>query len=334
MAGDPTRHKILITDYVWPSTAPEREILAELDAEVVEADSSDEARLVELAADVTGILTCFHQVTAAVVRASPRLRVVGRYGVGTDNIDVDTCTELDIPVTFVPDYGYEEVADHAMALLMALARGIAVLDRSVRAGAWSNQPARPMHRMRGRALGILGYGRIGRALAQRAVPHGLRVLVHDPYADAARVADVGAELVDKPRLIAESDFVSVHAPLTPETRHTIGEPELRAMKPTACVVNTARGPLVDEYALARALAEGWIAGAGIDVLEQEPPPPDHPLIGLDRAIVTPHAAFLSEESVLELEQRAARSVVRVLQGKMPEYVWNRSVLDRVALADD
>ena len=191
----------MITDYVWPSTNPEREVLAELNAEVIEADSGDEDRLTELAADVTGILTCFAKVTERVVRASPRLRVVGRYGVGTDNIDVDTCTSLDIPVTYVPDYGYEEVADHAMALLMAQARGISVLDRSVRTGQWTNQPARPMHRMRGRVLGILGYGRIGFALAQRAIPHGLKILVHDPYITADRVADIGAELVDKDRLV-------------------------------------------------------------------------------------------------------------------------------------
>jgi len=253
---------------------------------------------------------------------------------GTDNIDVDTCTSLDIPVTFVPDYGYEEVADHAMALLMAQARGISVLDRSVRSGEWTNQPARPMHRMRGRVLGILGYGRIGYALAQRAIPHGLKILVHDPYITADRVADIGAELVDKDRLVTESDFISVHAPLTPETHHTIGEPELRAMKPTTYLINTARGPLIDEYALARAIDAGWIAGAGIDVLEQEPPPPNHPLIGLERAVVTPHAAFLSEESLLELERRAALSVVRVLQGRMPEYVWNREVLERVSLTEE
>ena len=334
MVGRAPKHKILITDYVWPSTVPEREVLAELDADIVESDSGDEDRLVELAADVTGILTCFAKVTEKVVRASPHLGVVGRYGVGTDNIAVDVCSELDIPVTYVPDYGYEEVADHAIALLMAMSRGIAKLDRHVRKGEWSTKPARPMHRMRGRTLGILGYGRIGRALGLRAAPHGLRILVHDPYVDSDQVADIGAELVNKERLIAESDVISVHAPLTPETRHSIGEPELRAMKSTAYVINPSRGPLVDEYALAQALKDGWIAGAGIDVLEEEPPPAEHPLLGLENAIVTPHAAFLSEESVLELERRAAAAVVRVLQGKMPEYVWNRDVLDRVSLAED
>ncbi len=136
------------------------------------------------------------------------------------------------------------------------------------------------------------------------------------------------------RSVAVSEFISVHAPLTPETHHSIGVPELRAMKPTAYIINTARGPLIDEYALARAIDKGWIAGAGIDVLEQELPPRNHPLIGLERAIVTPHVAFLSEESLLELERRAALSVVRVLQGRMPEYVWNREVLERVSLAEE
>ena len=180
----------------------------------------------------------------------------------------------------------------------------------------------------------MGYGRIGHALALRAIPHGFKILVFDPYITADRVADIGAELVSKERLLAESDAISVHAPLTPQTRHVIGEPELRAMKPEACLINTARGPLVDEYALARALSEGWIAGAGIDVLEAEPPPDGHPLLAEPNAIVTPHAAFMSEESVLELERRAAMAVVRVLQGRMPEFIWNREVLEQVSLAED
>ncbi|MBM4436256.1 MAG: C-terminal binding protein [Actinobacteria bacterium] len=328
------RPKILITDTVWPSTQPERVVLAELDADIVESDSPDEARLKELARDVDGILTCFAKVTEKVVRASPRLRVVGRYGVGTDNIDVATCTSLNIPVTYVPDYAIEEVADHAFALALSLLRKTVALDRLVKAGTWQIDPVRPIRRLRGLTLGILGYGRIGHALGLRAMPHGFKILVFDPYITPERLQDIGAELVSKDRLIAESDVISCHAPLTPETRHIVGEPELRGMKKSAFLVNTARGPLVDEYALARALREGWIAGAGVDVLAQEPPPPDHPLIGLPNAIITPHAAFLSEESVLELERRAALAVVRVLQGRMPEYVWNREVLGRIHLRED
>ena len=334
MSEENAGHRILITDIAWPSTAPEREVLAELDAEVIESDSPDEERLVELAQDVTGIITCFAKVTERVIAASPRLRVVGRTGVGTDNIDVTACTRRGIPVTYVPDYAIEEVADHAMALLMAFARKIVALDRLTKAGRWETKPARPLHRLRGRTLGILGYGRIGHALALRAIPHGLKILVFDPYITADRVADIGAELVSKERLLAESDAISVHAPLTAETRHVIGEAELRAMKPEACLINTARGPLVDEYALARALSEGWIAGAGIDVLEAEPPPDGHPLLAEPHAIVTPHAAFMSEESVLELERRAALAVVRVLQGRMPEFIWNREVLEQVSLAEE
>ena len=315
MSDDSGCDRILITDVVWPSTEPEREVLAQLNAEVIEADSSDEERLVELAHDVTGILTCFAKVPESVIAASSRLRVVGRYGVGTDNIDVEACTRRDIPVTYVPDYAIEDVADHAMALLMALSRKVVALDRITKDGRWDTKPARPIHRLRGRTLGILGYGRIGQALALRAVPHGYKILVYDPYLGEGLLADVGAELVSKQRLISESDAISVHAPLTPETRHSIGEAELRAMKSEAYLINTARGPLVDEYALARALSEGWIAGAGVDVLEAEPPPADHPLVLLPNAIVTPHAAFLSEESVLELERRAALAVVRVLQGQ-------------------
>jgi len=208
MAEETAGHKILITDIAWPNTAPEREVLAELDAEVIESDSPDEDRLVELAQDVTGILTCFAKVTERVIAASPRLGVVGRTGVGTDNIDVDACTRRGIPVTYVPDYAIEEVADHAMALLMALSRKIVALDRLTKADRWETKPARPLHRMRGRTLGILGYGRIGHALALRAIPHGLKILVFDPYITADRVADIGAELVSKERLLAESDAIS------------------------------------------------------------------------------------------------------------------------------
>jgi len=327
-------HRILITDVAWPSTAPEREVFQEIDAVVIEADSSDEDRLVELAKDATGILTCFANVTERVIAASSRLRVVGRYGVGTDNIDIDACSRRDIPVTYVPDYAIEDVADHAMALLMALSRKVVVLDRLVKEGRWETRSARPIHRIRGRTLGILGYGRIGHALALRAKPHGYKVLVCDPYVSADLVMDIGATLVSKEVLISESDAISMHAPLTSETHHSIGESELRKMKPEAYLINTARGLLIDEYALAQALSKGWIAGAGIDVLDEEPPPADHPLLALPNAIVTPHAAFLSEESVLELERRAAVAVVRVLQGRMPEFVWNTDVLQRVTLAGD
>ena len=335
----PTPTRILITDFVWPSTAPEREVLvAGLGdgVEVVEALDGSEATLAALAADCDGIMTCFAQVTPAVVRAAERCRVISRYGVGVDNIAVDVATELGIPVTYVPDYCVDEVSDHVMALLLAWNRQVGFYDGVAKAGRWEGTPSpHPLTRLRGQTIGIVGFGRIGRAVADKARAFGLDVLVFDPYlpVGAARPDGVSAVAVDD--LLAASDYVTVHTPLNDETRGLIGATAFGLMKPTAYIINCARGPIIDEPALIDALRDGQIAGAGLDVMESSAPPADHPLFSMDNVIVTPHVAFLSQQSVLELEVRTAQATVDVLQGRMPEFLVNPAVLphSRVALAD-
>ena len=315
--------RILITDFVWPSTAPEREVLAEINAEVIEAPDGSEATLAGLAVDCDGIMTCFAQVTPAVVRAAERCRVISRYGVGVDNIAVDVATELGIPVTYVPDYCVDEVSDHAMALLLTWNRQVGFYDGVAKTGRWEGVTSpHPLTRLRGQSIGIVGFGRIGRAVAEKARAFGLSVLAYDPYlaSDAALPDGVAAATLDE--LLAVADYVTVHTPLNEETRGLIGERALALMKPSSYLINCARGPIVDEAALYAALRDGSIAGAGLDVMESAAPSPEHPMFALDNVIITPHVAFLSQQSVLELEVRTARATVDVLQGRMPEFLVN------------
>lgn len=320
--------KVLITDYVWPSTDPEREVLEAGGASVVVAPNGEEATLAELARDADAIMTCFAQVTENVVRAAERCIVIGRFGVGVDNIAVDTATELGIAVTYVPDYCVDEVSDHVMALLHAWNRKIALFDRSVKERGWGSQPlTMRMMRLRGKTIGIVGFGRIGQAVAVKARAFGLNIIATDPAVPAESVEVLGGRMVDLPTLLAESDFVSLHTPLSDATRNLIGRKELAMMKQEAFLINAARGPLIDETALYDALKTGTIAGAGLDVMVDNSPGQDHPLLSLDNIIITPHVAFFSQESTLELEQRAAAEVVSVMHGKMPDNLVNPVVLE-------
>ena len=320
--------KVLITDYVWPSTDPERAVLEAGGASVVVAPDGREATLVELARDADAIMTCFAQVTENVVRAAERCVVIGRFGVGVDNIAVSTATELGIAVTYVPDYCVDEVSDHVMALLHAWNRKIVLFDRSVKERGWGSQPlTMRMMRLRGKTVGIVGFGRIGQAVAAKARAFGLHILATDPVVPAESVEALGGRMVDLPTLLAESDFVTLHAPLSAATRNLIGPEELTMMKQDAFLINAARGPLIDETALYDALKTGTIAGAGLDVMVDNSPSQDHPLLSLDNIIITPHVAFFSQESTLELEQRAAAEVVSVMQGRMPDNLVNPAVLE-------
>ena len=319
--------KVLITDYVWPSTDPERAVLEAGGAEVVVSPDGNEETLAGLARDADAIMTCFAQVTGNVVRAAERCQVIGRFGVGVDNIAVAMATELGIAVTYVPDYCVDEVSDHVMALLHAWNRKIVLFDRSVKERGWGSQPlTMRMMRLRGKTIGIVGFGRIGQAVASKARAFGMNILAADPFVDSATVESFGGSLVELDQLLGESDFVSLHTPLSDETRNMIGRDELAAMKREAFLINAARGPLIDEGALYAALANGVIAGAGLDVMVDNVPSREHPLLALENVIITPHVAFFSQESTLELEQRAAAEVVKVMHGEMPDNLVNPAVL--------
>ena len=319
--------KVLITDHVWPTTDPERAVLEAGGGKVVVAPDGEEQTLIELARDADAIMTCFAQVTENVVRAAEQCQVIGRFGVGVDNIAVATATELGIAVTYVPDYCVDEVSDHVIALLSAWNRKVVLFDRAVKENGWASQGlTMRMMRLRGKTIGIVGFGRIGQAVAVKARAFGLRILATDPVVSAETAESFGATLVDLTTLLRESDFVSLHTPLTSETRNLIGAEELASMKADAFLINAARGPLIDEIALYNSLVDGTIAGAGLDVMVDNVPPHDHPLLSLDNTIITPHVAFFSQESTLELEQRAAAEVVSVMQGRMPDNLVNPAVL--------
>jgi D-3-phosphoglycerate dehydrogenase len=318
---------VLVTDRTWSSIEPEVEVLARVGARIVEAESGAEDELLALVEDADAILTCFAKVSAEVIRAGKRLQVVGRYGIGVDNIAVEEATRLGIPVTNVPAYCLDEVAEHALALLFSFARKICLYNAAVHRGDWTLGMGSPIFRIAGRTLGIVGFGKIGQTLARKARGLRLEVLAFDRHLSAAEVRALGAEPVSLQELAERSDFVSVHTPLTPETQGLIGEPILRRMKPTAFVINTARAGIIDQDALLRALEEGSIAGAGIDVFAPERLPPDHPLLTPDNLIATPHVAFYSEESVVELEVLAAENVAAVLSGRRPRALVNPQVLE-------
>ena len=327
----PARYKVLITDYGWPSTAPEREVFGKIDAELILPETESEADLIALAPEADGILTNWLQTTTDVIRAAHRCKIITRYGVGVDNIDIETATELGIIVTNVPAYCVDEVSDHAMALLMACARKIPAMNKAIKSRNWTREVGPPMHRIRGRTLGVIGLGRIGSAIVPKAKAFGMEVVAYDPHISQQTAAERGATQVSLSDLLARSDFITIHTPLTPETEKMIGEAELRQMKSTAYIINTARGGIIDTVALHRALTDERIYGAGLDVLPQEPPASDDPLLDLDNIILTAHAAFLSQESVYDLQVSAASEVARALTGTMPESVMNPGVLDSPAL---
>ena len=318
---------VLITDYTWPSTDPEAEVLARIGANILVAQSGTEEEFLELVPQADAILTCFADVTPGVIKAGHKLQVIGRYGIGVDNIAVDTATSLGIPVTNVPVYCADEVAEHVLALLLASARAVCKYDKAIRLNNWELVTGTPMYRIRGRTLGILGFGHIGRTLALKAQSLGVRIIAHDPYIDEGVVTDQKVELVGIEDVFCQWDFLSVHTPLVPQTQGLIDEARLRSMKSTAIIVNCARGAIIDHHALERALREGWIAAAAADVFEPEHLVPDHPLLALPNLIATPHVAFYSEESVAELEIKAAENVAAILSGRRPEAVVNAEVLD-------
>jgi D-3-phosphoglycerate dehydrogenase len=274
--------------------------------------------------DADGLLVQYGQVTRRVIDGLPRLRLLVRYGVGVDGIDLDAATARGIPVANVPDYGTDEDANHAVALLLALARRIARLDRQTRAGRWSVFEVQPMHRLLGQTVGIVGCGRIGRRVARKLAGFDVRLLACDPYVTELPPG-VTASRLD--RLLAEADHVTLHCPLTADTHHLIDAAALARMKPTAALINTARGGLVDTAALADALAAGRLAAAGLDVTESEPLDPASPLLRLENVIVTPHAAWYSEEGRSDLKRKVAEEAVRVLlRGEPPLHCVNPDVL--------
>lgn len=316
---------VLITDYAWPTLEIEREVLAQVDAQLTVAQTGDEAELITLAPLADAILTCWKHVTPAVLAAAPKCRIVSRYGIGLDNIAVAEATRLGIVVTNVPDFCRAEVSDHVMALILTWVRRVVPFANATRRGEWNLGAEREIPRLQGQTLGLVGYGNLARAVVPKALAFGLKIMAYTPRLATDALTPFGTVAPSLEVLLHESDYVSLHVPLTDETRGIINEDRLRQMKPTALLINTSRGAVIDEAALAKALHEKWIAGAALDVLTQEPPPPDHPLVGMENVLLTPHAAFYSTAAIADLARTASQQVVQALRGEMPNNVVNPTV---------
>ena len=307
--------------------------LARVNAELVGVDCTTEDEIIEAAKDADAILTAGAQMTRRVTEMLPKCKVIVRYGVGYDTIDIDAATDNHIIVANVPDFCFEEVSNHAITLLLACAKKLVFLNNGTKQGRWgeTRQATRPMGSIYGQTLGIIGCGNLGRMAAKKAQCFGLKILGYDPYVDKSLAKECGITVVSLSELLKKSDFVSVHTPLNEETRHLMGEKQFKQMKPTTYFINTARGSIVDEAALIKALRERWIAGAGLDVFEKEPVDSDNPLLKMDNVIVTPHSAFYSDASSNRLRTRVGQEAARVLSGQWPKNVVNKTVKPKINL---
>ena len=315
--------KVIVTDDRYGSYEEEKTVLKEIGASVEVHNLGNEGQTIEVLRDADGILVNLHPLPATVIQELQKCRVISRYGVGYDNVSVETATAKGIWVARVPDYCLEDVSDQALALLLGCVRKVAFKDRRIREGAWNLHREQPSYRITEKTLGLIGYGAIARTLHRKISGFGLgRVLVFDPYLDPKKIEENGAESATLRSLLKNSDYISVHAPLNDGTQGLIGSRELSLMKKTAILVNTSRGPLLEEKAVAEALANGKIAAAGLDVFEAEPLPAESPLRQLDNVILSDHTGWYSEESVTELKTKAAQNVLAVLNGGKPIYPVN------------
>jgi len=310
--------------------------LAKINAEVVDVVCNTEEEIIAAAKDADIIMVVFAPMTRHVLESLPKLKAIVRYGIGYDTIDVDAATDNDVLVVNIPDFCLEEVSNHTIALILALSGKLFSLNEGMRQGRWIETQKSRATAMAPyeQTLGLVGCGKIGRMTARKAQCFGLKILGYDPYVDKSLAAESGIKLVSLPELLKESDYVSVHALLNQETRHLIGEKELRQMKPTAFFINTARGAVVDEPALIKALREEWITAAGLDVFEQEPIDPGNPLLKMDNVIVSPHCCSHTAASLSRLRVSMGQEAVRILTGRWPKNVVNKTVKPKINLVKE
>jgi D-3-phosphoglycerate dehydrogenase len=311
------RHPVIaVSDSVFPNLNPAREVLSRVGAELLLAEAPTPEAIMQVARNADAVLVTYAKITAEMISQMTRCRIIARFGIGVDNVDIPAATKAGIVVTRVPDYCIDEVSDHTMALLLALARKIPFANSRAHAGHWEMPAVVPIYRLRGSVLGLVGFGRIPQLVAPKAKAFGLKVISYDPFVSQETMNRAGVEKVEFSELVSVSDHISIHAPLLPETDHLFNASIFCKMKPTAYLINTARGPIVDEQALAQALDQGHLAGAALDVLSREPPSAS-PLFGRENVILTPHMSFYSAESLIDLQRKAAEEVVRVLSGDAP-----------------
>jgi D-3-phosphoglycerate dehydrogenase len=317
--------QVAVSDIVFPNLDRASAVLSTIGAELRLAEEPKPEAIMRVAKDADALLATYAKITAEMIRQMTRCRIISRFGIGVDNVDVPAATERGIVVTKVPDYCIDEVSDHAVALLLAAVRKIPFANSMVHTGRWEMPAVVPIHRLRGTTLGLVGFGRIPQLVAPKAQAFGMHVVAFDPYIPKAVFDSARVESVDFAQLLKMSDYVSIHAPLLPETQGLFNAEAFRQMRSHAYLINTARGPIVDEAALAQALDAGQIAGAALDVMTKEPPT-GSPLLGRPNVIITPHTSFYSEESLNDLETKAAEEVVRVLKSEAPRNPVNPEVL--------
>lgn len=313
--------KVLLTDYEFAHLEYEEQVFNEsgLDIEFIKKQCKTEEDVIEHAKEADALLNQYAPISKRVIDSLERTRVISRYGVGVNTIDVDAAQAKNITVANVPDYGMEEVSNHALALLLSWARKVTLLNNEVKQGNWDFKACVPIHRFDKQTVGVLGFGRIPRRFIEKVKPLGFQTAAYDPFVSEEDMAAAGVQKMELDEIIRESDYLSVHVPLIKETHHLLNAERFSQMKKNAVIINTARGPIIDEKALIDALQQGMIAGAALDVTEEEPVSKNSPLLQMDNVIITPHSAWYSEEAMVELRQKAAKNIVQVLKGEKTPY---------------
>ncbi|WP_199614175.1 C-terminal binding protein [Paenibacillus alkalitolerans] len=326
--------KVVVTDWEYADLRYEERVLNHELIQLVPAQCRTEEEVIAACFDADALINQYAPISRNVIERLEKCKVIARYGVGVNTVDLQAATEKGICVANVPDYCMDEVADHALALLLAWTRKVVIANQAVKSGEWDFKVTQPIARLRGKVLGLVGFGKIPQVLAEKVKPLGLRVMAYDPFAPVSLAEEKGVQLVSLNELCSSADILSVHAPLSKATEGMIGRGQLALMKRSAIVINTSRGPVIDESELIEALQTGRIAGAALDVVEQEPIPPDNPLLRMGNVILTPHVAWYSEEAAAEMRAKAAMGVADVLlHGEYPKYLVNTQVKEYVRLKE-
>lgn len=322
--------KVVFTDYEYDDLRFEEKVFEEMPSiELVKGKARTEEEVIKLARDADGLINQYAPISANVLDQLTACKVISRYGVGVNTIDIPKATEKGIYVANVPDYCMDEVSDHTLALLMSWARKVVLLNSYVKNKIWDFKKGTPIHRFATQTVGVLGFGRIPRRLVKKLNTIGFNVLVHDPYVSEGDILQAGAHPASLEDVFQQSDFISIHTPLTKETEGMINKDLFTLAKKSLVLINTSRGPVINEPDLIGALQTGQIAGAALDVVEQEPMATNHPFLHMDNVILTPHIAWYSEEAQSEMRTKCARNVLEVLQGKLPTYLVNRDVTQKM-----
>jgi len=320
------KFKVVLTDNIFPDLILERSMLSEVDAEFIEV--TDPAKLKEECKNADAVVNTYLQMTPDIINSMEKCKLIIRNGIGVNTIDIDACNAKGIMVANVPRYCLDEVATHTFALLLAVSRKITILNNHVKKGVWDVKNAIPVFSLQEKVLGLVGFGKIPRLVNEKAKPFGLRVVIFDPYITSEMAQEAGARKVELDELLEISDYISIHCPLTSETKGMFNKETFKKMKNTAFIINTARGPIINEPDLVNALKEGHLAGAGLDVLEKDEVDIDNKLLKMENVIITPHAAWYSEESMIRRRVHTIESVISVLNGGEPESLVNRKQLGR------